>query len=207
MGYRTWSNNCWTLDSIMINKEQLHKKLTSGRLSKPHVLQLVEELYQAPQLVGELLKAVWVEDKENTFNASWVFDHLMRKKLPFILPFIEDFANGLGNLESESCIRPMAHTCELLVLAKYKNKDPKYITGLTRDITEKIVAANFDWLLGSKKVAAKVFAMTSLLYLGTEYTWIHSELKPFLENSINSGTVGYKTRARKTLDKLIDLGV
>ncbi|WP_350292118.1 adenylosuccinate lyase [uncultured Croceitalea sp.] len=189
-----------------MTKEHLHLRLNSGRLSKNKILELVEELLHAPDLVGELLKAIWIEDKENTFNASWVFDHLMRKKLDFLLPFIDDFANGLENLESESCIRPMAHVCELLVLAKYKKKNPKYIRGLSSSVLEKIVSACFDWLIGTRKVAAKVFAMTSLLHLGTEFKWIHPELKPILENSISTGTVGYKNRAQKTLEELKKLG-
>ncbi|GMN09182.1 hypothetical protein MTsPCn9_03620 [Croceitalea sp. MTPC9] len=182
-----------------MTKNELHKRLNSGRLSKNQILELVDDFLQSSDLVGELLKAIWVEDKRNDFNASWVFDHLMRKNLDFILPFIEDFANGLESLESESCIRPIAHVCELLVLAKYKKQDPKYITSLTENVLEKIVSANFDWLIGSQKVAAKVFAMTSLFHLGTEFKWIHPELRPILENSIASGTVGYKNRAQKTL--------
>lgn len=185
-----------------MTKEQLHLRLNSGRLSKNQILELVEELLQTPNLVGELLQAIWIEDKKNDFNASWVFDHLMRKNLDFILPFVEDFADGLENLESESCIRPMAHVCELLVLAKYKKKNPIYITGLSSGVLEKMVSACFDWLIGTRKVAAKVFAMTSLLHLGTEFKWIHPELKPVLENSIATGTVGYKNRAQKTLEAL-----
>lgn len=185
-----------------MTKEQLHLRLNSGRLSKNQILELVQELLHTPNLVGELLKAIWIEDKKNKFNASWVFDHLMRKKLDLILPIVEDFANGLENLESESCIRPMAHVCELLALAKYKKQNPKYITGLSNNVLEKIVSACFDWLIGTQKVAAKVFAMTSLLHLGTEFKWIHPELKPILEKSITKGTVGYKNRAQKVIKAL-----
>lgn len=185
-----------------MTKEQLHLGLNSGRLSKNQILELVDELLHTPHLVGELLKVIWIEDKKNEFNASWVFDHLMRKNLDLILPFIKDFANGLENLEFESCIRSMAHVCELLVLAKYKKKNPKYIAGLSSGVLENIVSTCFDWLIGSQKVAAKVFTMTSLLYLGTEFKWIHPELKSILEKSITTGTVGYKNRALKTLKAL-----
>jgi hypothetical protein len=185
-----------------MTSSELNRRLTTGRLSKQKIMLLVDDLLQAPELVGTLLKAIWVEDKNNTFNASWVFDHLMRKKLDYLLPYIDDFTNGLENLDSESCIRPMAHVCELIVLKRYKTKDKAYAEGIRAQTMEKIVSACFDWLIGSRKVAAKVFAMTSLLHLGTEFKWIHPELKPILENSINSGTVGYKNRAQKTLKAL-----
>ncbi len=186
--------------------DELYTRLNSGRLSKEKIMLLVSELIHFPELVGTLLEAIWIEDKEGTFNASWVFDHLMRKNLSLLLPYSKDFANGLENLNSESCIRPIAHVCELLVLAKYKKQDPEYIAGLDKASLEKIVGACFDWLIGSRKVASKVFAMTSLLHLGTEFKWIHPELEPILENSIHSGTVGYKNRAQKTLLALKALG-
>ena len=178
---------------------ELHSMLTSGRLSKEKIMLLVAELHTTPELVKTLLDVIWLEDKEGTFNASWVFDHLLRKKLDYILPFINQFTNGLEHLNSESCIRPMAHVCELLVLARYKKKDPIYAKALSQEDLERIVSVCFDWLIGQHKVAAKVFAMTSLFYLGTEFKWIHPELEPILENSIHSGTVGYKNRAQKTL--------
>jgi hypothetical protein len=181
---------------------ELQNRLTSGRISKEKIIVLVEELQEQPELVKTLLDTIWIEDKEGTFNASWVFDHLMRKKLDYVLPYITNFAGGLAGLQSESCIRPIAHVCELITIARYKKKDAKYVDGIPPKNLEQIVSACFDWLLGSRKVAAKVFAMTSLLHLGTEFKWIHPELKSILENSINSGTVGYKFRALKTLEAI-----
>ena len=182
-----------------MTKAKLHKRLNSGRLSKNQIIALVEELLQTPNLVGELLEAIWIEDKENTFNASWTLDHLLRKKLDLILPFVTDFGNGLKNLESESCIRPMAHICEMIVIKRIDRRNLAYKNRIQKKTMEQLVSACFDWLIGSHKVAAKVFAMTSLLHLGTEFKWIHPELKPILENSVNSGTIGYQNRAKKTL--------
>ena len=67
---------------------ELHTRLTSGRLSKEKIMLLVAELHHTPTLVKNLLDVIWIEDKEGTFNASWVFDHLMRKKLDYLLPYI-----------------------------------------------------------------------------------------------------------------------
>lgn len=162
-------------------------------------MDLVDDLYEAPELVNTLLKAIWMEDKGGTFTASWVFDYLMRKDLDLLLPYITEFTDGLEKLKSESCIRPVAHVCELLVLESYKKKNSDYIEALDTNALTKIVAACFDWLMGSKKVASKVFAMTCLLHLGKQFKWIHPELKSILEHTIPYGTVGYKNRAQKTL--------
>ncbi len=190
-----------------MNKNQLHEVLTSRRLSKPRILELVEQLSTAPQLVGTLLDTIWVEDKEGNFNASWVFDHLMRKNLDFILPYISEFVHGLKGLTSESCIRPMAHTCQMLMETYFKKKDASFMAAMDQETLEALVEVCFDWLLEDHKVATKVFSMTSLYHLGKRFQWIHPELKSVLQKSIASGTAGYKNRARKLLDKLILLGI
>ena len=143
-----------------------------------------------------------MEDKEGGFNASWAFDHLMRKKLDFILPFIPEFVHGLKDLTSESCIRPMAHTCQMLMETYFEKKDPSFLKAVDQEKLEVLVEVCFDWLIEDHKVATKVFAMTSLYYLGKKFDWIHPELKSLLQKTIASGTAGYKSRAGKLLHQL-----
>ena len=190
-----------------MNKDTLLKLLTSKRLSKSEILELVDQLYKKPQLVGVLLHAIWIEDKDGGFNASWVFDHLMRKNLDLVLPFIRDFVHGIKNLTSESCIRPMAHSTQMLMERYFIKKDPNYIKALDKDLLDILVEVCFDWLLEDHKVATKVFSMTSLYHLGARFSWIHPELKSILQKTITQGTAGYQNRAAKLLDKLLVLGV
>ena len=182
-----------------MTKQQLQFQLNSGRMSKPKIDALVNELIYYPELVETLIDEVLVEDKAGTFNASWVFDHLMRKRLVFLLPFIEKFTSSLIKLTSESCIRPMAHICEILCDAYFVKKDAVFIKSIKTPHLEQMVDACFDWLIGDHKMAAKVFSMTSLFHLGKSFDWIHPELKLVLENTIAKGSAGYKNRAAKTL--------
>ncbi|WP_108244657.1 adenylosuccinate lyase [Muricauda brasiliensis] len=190
-----------------MTREQLHIVLDSGRISKQQIDGLVLQLEDEPLLVKVLYQKVLIEDKEGTFNASWTFDHLMRKKLNLILPFMDDFVNGLSELKSESCIRPIAHVCEMLCEAYFKKKNPEFVQNMTNDHLEKIMTACFDWLIGPMNMAPKVFAMTSLYYLGLKFDWVHPELKLVLEESYANGSTGYQNRAKKTLDKLAKMGV
>ena len=185
-----------------MTKEQLHIELNSGRLSKPKIDTLVQELIEHPELVGVLLNEIHIEDKEGTFNASWVFDHLMRKRLVYLLPFIQEFTSRLENLTSESCIRPMAHICQLLCEAYFVKKDTIFKNSIKTKHLEHMVNACFGWLIGEHKVAAKAYSMTCLLLLGRKYDWIHPELKMVLEQNYNTGSAAYKARARHTLAKL-----
>lgn len=190
-----------------MTKEELHISLNSGRISKSQIDVLVSQLEKVPQLTEELFNEVLLEDKIGTFNASWTFDHLMRKKLNYLLPFFENFANGLSKLQTESCIRPIAHVCEMVCEAYFKKNNPDFTQNITDDQLEKILTSCFDWLIGPMNMAPKVFAMTSLYYLGLKFDWVHPELKLVLEDSYASGTTGYKNRAKKTLDKLAKLGI
>ena len=190
-----------------MTENELHIALNSGRLSKAQVDVLVGNLIHQPELAKVLFKAILVEDKEGTFNASWTFDHLMRKKLVYLLPFIDEFLAGLGTLKSESCIRPLAHVCEMVCEAYFKKKDPTFVKNITDDQLEAMLTCCFDWLISPMNMAPKVFSMTSLYYLGLKFPWVHPELKQVLLDTYPSGTTGYQNRAKKTLDKLAKLGV
>jgi len=181
--------------------QELLVVLNSGRLSKLRINELVNQLEHRPDLVKPLLDEVFRQDKEGEFNASWVFDHLMRKQLAFLVPHIDYFMNGIAKLTTESCMRPMAHTCELLTEAYFRKRQPQFTTIAVDDL-EPLVSVCFDWLIGNHKVATKVFAMTSLFYLGFHFTWIHPQLKPVLEDTIAKGTAGYKNRGQKLLATL-----
>nr|WP_299485750.1 adenylosuccinate lyase [uncultured Allomuricauda sp.] len=186
--------------------KELHIALNSGRLSKSKINQLVDQLKELPELTERLLQEVFDQDNTDSFNASWVFDHLMRKKLEYLLPHFEKFTQGLSQLKSESIIRPMAHTCEMCMEAYFKTKDPAFVQNITPEQLERILTVCFDWLIGSHKVASKVFAMTSLYYLGMYFDWVHPELKMVLEQQHHRDSAGYKSRASKTLAKLRKLG-
>lgn len=188
-----------------MTEKELHMTLNSGRLSRGKVDDLVHELEKRPELTKTLFDEVFVGDREGTFNASWTFDHLMRKKLEYLLPFFDDFANRLAELRTESCIRPMAHVCEMACTAYFKKKDPIFTQHITDKSLEQMVAACFDWLIGPMNMAPKVFSMTSLFYLGQKFDWVHPELKQVLQDTYADGTPGYRSRAKKTLDKLARL--
>ncbi|WP_036385510.1 hypothetical protein [Muricauda sp. MAR_2010_75] len=189
-----------------MTKNELHIYLHSGRLSKADVDQLVAKLTLQPDLVGPLLKEILIEEKEGTYNASWTFRHLMQTKLDYLLPFLNEFTEMLGNLTSEATIRAMACVCEMVCVAYFKKKDLTFLKNCSDEQLDKIMTACFDWLISDMNMAPKVFSMTSLYYLGLKFDWVHPELRQILEDTYASGTTGYQNRAKKTLDKLAQIG-
>lgn len=193
-----------------MTEKELTQILDAGRISMAKRDELVEAIIKSPrsiELTGHLLHLVFEEDKTDLWQSSWVFDNVMRKKLSLLFPHIDAFCTSLSSLKSESVIRPMAHTCELLILKYFKKKDPSVINSLKTKHLEEIAEACFDWLIGQHKVASKVFAMTSLFYLGEKLEWIRPELKLVIEQQIAEGTAGFKSRGSKTLALLTNLGV
>lgn len=188
-----------------MTENELRTTLHSGRIFKSEVDHLVNLLLQQPKLVEELIQEILVEEQKGTYNASWVFRHLMQQRLDFLLPFFKEFTVILANLKSEATIRAMACVCEMVCVAYFKKKDPSFQKIVTDEQLEKIMTVCFDWLISDLNMAPKVFSMTSLYYLGQKFDWVHPELRQILEDTYASGSTGYQNRAKKTLDKLAQI--
>jgi len=190
-----------------MTKDTLLYQLNEKRLSKEEIIALVQQLLQFPQLTLPLLEEVFRQDQQaESFNASWVFDHLMRKDLTLLLPYTEKYVEGLPNLKTESCMRPMAHVMELLTIALFVNKQASFLKAIDSTQQEQMVTVAFDWLIGNYKVATKVFAMTSLFHLGTNFSWVRLELRSIIEQQMINGTAGLVNRGSKILEALKKLG-
>ncbi len=186
--------------------QQLRQQLNVRRINKPEVDNMVLEILARPTLVRPLLQEVVLQDRSNHFSAGWIFDHVMRKELDLIFLIRDDFVSALNQLQSDSCIRPMAHVCQMITERYFKKKDDPYVQGFTTDHLEAMVSICFDWLIGERKIATKVFAMTSLFYLGEKFHWVRPELRSFLEQNIASGSPGIQNRGIKILTQLKNLG-
>ena len=146
----------------------LKKTLNSGRISKDQRDFLVDTILFHPALVETLWEEVLLEDKNNTFNASWVLDNVLRKDLRLLLPHLDKFCGALAHLQSDSVIRPVAHICEMLVLCYFKKKSPDCLKYLKKPHLEAITEVCFDWLISEYKVATKSFRHDlALLFRGS----------------------------------------
>jgi hypothetical protein len=108
----------------------------------------------------------------------------------------------ISEVQKESSLRPFSHLCEQITIYYYKNYSPLLKDLFTQEHKTVMTEACFDWMIGNKKVATQVRAMTSLYFLGTEFDWIHLELKQIIEQNIHDGSAGYKVRGRKTIEKI-----
>jgi len=158
-------------------------------------------ILQHPTLLPELLKICHMVNDKISCKASWGLEFLCKNNLEVILPYLDLFITLLPKVYQHPAVRPMAKICEYLITAYYTDS-PKVTLSLTAAHREKITEACFDWLITDQKVAPKAYSMTCLYLLGTEFNWVHKELKITLENNYQNGSAAYKARARIILKKL-----
>ncbi|MCK8523534.1 adenylosuccinate lyase [Aquimarina sp. D1M17] len=155
-----------------------------------------------PQLLPELLQICSRVDEEVSCRAAWGLEFLCKKNIEAILPFLDELVVLVPKVYKDPAVRPMAKIYEYLTLAYYTQKKSKVRQYLSQTHREQMAEACFDWLITNQKVAPQAYSMTSLYLLGTEFDWIHPELKITLENNYSTGSAAYKARSRMILKKL-----
>ena len=185
----------------------LYRILYGKRLGKKDIDVLVQKILPLPKLVGVLIHVIFEQDRsKDNLNACWVFDHLMRKDLDLLLPYINELIPKLPLITWETTMRPIARILEGLNHAYFIKKTPKYLQAVSYLHQEIMAEVLFDWLIGNHKVATQVFAMTNLFYLGEKFDWIRPELQSTIEKNMPNGSAGFKNRGAKILVKLKNLG-
>lgn len=88
------------------------------------------------------------------------------------------------------------------MIATYKTKNEAIIKSITEAHKSIIIECCFDWLITQQKVACQVYSMLALYFLGTQYDWIHPELKTIINKNIHQGSAAYKARGKYVLQQI-----
>ena len=155
-----------------------------------------------PELIQPLLNILFEVDDKISCRAAWVFEFMCSKNLEAIIPYLDVFTKNVSSVYLDSAMRPVAKISELLTTAYYGKNDSAIKDVLNPIHKERIIEACFDWMINDIKVAPKAYAMNALFLLGTEFEWIHPELKIILERDFSSQSAAFKARSRHILKKL-----
>ncbi|KAA3623236.1 MAG: hypothetical protein DWP94_06430 [Flavobacterium sp.] len=155
-----------------------------------------------PHTFRQLLTYCFEDPTELSYKAAWAFEFVYLEEPALLYPHFQYFFNKLPSVKMDQILRPMAHVCEMICIKYYKKQEPAIREHFSKENKNTLTECAFDWLITDQKVACQVRAMTCLYYLGTEFNWIHPELKQILESNIHKGSAGYKSRARKTLEQI-----
>jgi len=159
-------------------------------------------ILDTPELLSELIDICYQVDHKISCKATWGLEFLCKKKLEQLLPQLNRFILLLPLVHQHPAVRPIAKICEYLILEYYQQKSKPIKANLNKKHRQNIAESCFDWLITDQKVAAKAYAITCLYFLGTEFEWIHPELKLILEQGYHNNSAAYKARARMILKKI-----
>ncbi len=182
--------------------ETLAEKLKYSRAYRKTRLDVAQWVIEHPETFPDLLNFCFKTEEEISYRATWVLEFVCAEKLNLLLHHLDLFLKKIPKVHKDQALRPLAKICEMLVVAYYKNKDPSVIKTLELKHKETLTECCFDWLITKQKVACKVYSMMTLYYLGTEFEWIHPELRIIIEQNIHNESAAYKARGRMTLEKI-----
>lgn len=185
----------------MANSE-LIQQLSYETARREHRKKAANWILAHPESVGEVLQFCFSKEKELSYKAAWALEFVFLEEPAVLYPHLDYFFQNLALAKLDQVVRPLAHICEELCVAYYKKAEPGIRAILSEVHKKTMTECSFDWLITDQKVACQVRAMTCLFYLGTEFHWIHPELKQILETNIHKGSAGYKSRAKKTLEQI-----
>lgn len=154
------------------------------------------------QLTAQLLVRCSDEKKVISGKAWRMLEFICLREPQFLVPYLDIFILQLKPLKKDDKIRSAAKICECLITSYYEETANPIQQELKKQHRQKIGEVCFDWLLGNHKVAPQAYAMSCLQELGTEFPWIHPELKTILKQHYPTKSAGYQARARMVLKKI-----
>lgn len=158
-------------------------------------------IVENPKYYPHILNFTFLVNEKISIKAAWILEWICtHNNLIFITPYLDKFTNNISLLKFDSAIRPCAKICEHLAIA-YRSKTNDDIKNyLTTKHIEKIVSANFDWLITPQKIAVRAYAMQTLYIFGLYEDWIHPELKNLIIKKIIHQSKGTNARGKHILD-------
>ncbi len=183
-------------DSGLLQQLSYTKAYRKNRLEAAHWV------IDHPETFSELLTYCLTAKDELSCKAAWVLEFVYLEQPDLLLPHLDLFFEKLPTITRDQILRPLAHICELIAILYYKKKEENIGSYFSEAHKKIMVECCFDWLITNKKIACQARAMTALFYLGTEFEWIHPELKQIIEQNIHVGSAGYKARGKNTIKQI-----
>ncbi|MFC5045959.1 adenylosuccinate lyase [Aquimarina hainanensis] len=180
----------------------LEEFLTTIDHSRAKRLAFAQFIIAHPHRIPELLDFCARTDAEISYRACWGLEFMCKEHLHYLYPHLDSFITIAPTVYQPPAVRPVAKICEYLTISFYQKKEPDIQHQLTPSHRNALTEICFDWFISDQKVAVKAYTMTSLYWLGTEFSWIHPELKKIMEQEYSTGSAAYKARARQILSKL-----
>ena len=180
----------------------LTSTLTILKAYRQSRLDLAQWVLKNPESFPELLALCFNVSSDTSYKATWILEFVCAEQLSLLYPHLDEFFTKLPLTKKDQALRPLAKICQMLAISYYKDKDEALINTITSKHKQQWVDCIFDWFITDQKVACKVYVMTSLVYLGTEFDWIHPELKSIILQHTHDEQPAYKARGKSVLKQI-----
>lgn len=179
--------------------EMLFEKLKNTKAYRQSRLDVALWVLDHPETFPELLDYCFQIETELSYRATWILEFVCIEQLGLLHPHLDRYFKDLPTVYRDQALRPLAKICEMLAVSYYKHREPRLLKLLSSDHKKVMTTCCFDWLISDQKVACKVYAMTTLFYLGTEFDWIHPELHAIISENIHENSPAYRARGKYVL--------
>lgn len=154
--------------------------------SKSHTVYLANKIGTNQELFDELIRLFLGNESRVTQRAAWVVSHCIEAN-PWLIE--KHLKSIIENLQKPVHVAVKRNTTRILQFIDI----PEDLVGLTADICFRFLNS------GKEPVAVKVFAMTVLANIVSQYPELSRELKISIEEQMPFGSAGFKSRGRKIL--------
>ena len=139
-----------------------------------------------PERIEELLRLFFANENLVTQRSAYVFLIISDRNRALFLPHLKNLVSNLANNIHDAVKRNTLRLLQELPV-------PENLEGTLANVC-------FDYLQSNKEpVAIKVFAMTILANLATKYPDLKNELKIIIDDLMQNGSSGIRSRGKKLL--------
>lgn len=170
------------------------KRIDTSNASTNCRTALRDFVIENPAYLNELCDIALNTNYKNHYKGVWILEMIAEKHIILLSNYTSAICDSFPNIKNESAIRGMSRVAYFLGTTTQIK--------LTESQIEKLIEICLDWLIRDERVAAKVYAMKTLSYLGRKQPWINDELNSIIEKDYAAQSAGYKAAAREVLKKI-----
>ena len=169
--------------------------LMAKRHSKHEVRKIADWIGNDPDRFVHLANVFFGDSKGKVQRSAWVMSEVGMRHPNLFLPYMDAFMAALDNPKHDAVQRNI-----LKVIADTQMP-------LSEDIQGELVGKCFDLLLDPKRpVAIHVHAMQCIANYLPQYPDLAVELKTIIEDGMEEGSAGFRSRGRKILKQIGRIG-
>jgi hypothetical protein len=165
------------------------KSTLEARHSREDAIAIKDAIIKNPALVDDLMECYFSKSIRLCQRASWSIMFLGLEAPDILRPYLSKMVDHLPTAQHDAQIRNTVRIFEEIEIPE--------------DLEGPLFEHCFGYLLDSKYATAiRAFSLTVLEKIANKHPDLKSELRDEISVQLDTGTVGFKNRAKKTLLRL-----